>query len=366
MNLIKTALKLVIGAALVAVPVATYLVARQMLDRYELAMTPYKRDPGEVFVTIEPGTGAAAAVRKLAAHGIVADARVTLALATRTGQDRAIRAGEYRFVHPATPAEVLGRLVRGDVVLNSVTIPEGLHRYQVAARVEAAGIGTAEEFLRATASPARVADLDPDADDLEGYLFPDTYALGRHDGAEVLVDAMVAGFRRALGPEPHARAAAQGLTVRQVVALASLVEKETARADERPLVAGVYRERLRRGMLLQADPTVIYGLIRDGVWDGDLKRKHLRQDHPYNTYVRPGLPPGPIASPGKAALDASFAPADTDYLYFVSKNDGSHVFARSLREHNRNVDVHQRRYWREKWRKAGGRKKFLEQQQATP
>jgi UPF0755 protein len=202
--------------------------------------------------------------------------------------------------------------------------------------------------------PAPVADLDPAAPDLEGYLFPDTYAFARGVPEREVVAALVANFRRrwtaSVAPLlAGARVAGAPSAPREVVTLAAIVEKEARLAEERPLIAGVYANRLARGIALYADPTVIYALKLRGTWDGNLRRPDLQLDSPYNTYRYPGLPPGPICSPGLASLAAAAAPADVPYLYFVGRNDGSHVFAETLAEHNRNVEEWQRRYWRERW-----------------
>jgi UPF0755 protein len=194
---------------------------------------------------------------------------------------------------------------------------------------------------------APLKGLDPGAADLEGYLFPDTYALPRKTDAPRLVGQMVAEFEKTLTPELRQAAAARHLSIRQLVTLASIVEKETARPEERPVVAAVYENRLRLGMPLQCDPTVIYALVRAGHYDGNLHKADLSVDSPYNTYRYPGLPPGPIASPGRASIEAAASPATTDYLYFVSRNDGSHEFARTLEEHNRNVQKFQVQYFRD-------------------
>jgi UPF0755 protein len=212
---------------------------------------------------------------------------------------------------------------------------------------EERGFGPAADFMTAAQNASLINDLDPAARDLEGYLFPETYALPRNTPAADVVAQMVAGFKRAFDEGLRAAAVADGLTVRQVVTLASLVEKETGSGDERPLVAAVYRNRLRVRMGMQADPTVIYALQKAGKYNGNLTREHLRElDSPYNTYRYPGLPPGPIASPGRASLEATVRPAPVDYLYFVSKNDGTHVFASTLAEHNRNVQTWQVEYFR--------------------
>jgi UPF0755 protein len=240
-----------------------------------------------------------------------------------------------------TPYEVIDKIARGDVYVRPVTFREGLTIGQMAAIYEKEGFGKAAEFVHAARNASLIRDLDPAAEDLEGYLFPDTYAMPRANSAAELVESMVTSFRDALTPEILDRAAARGLTVRALVTLASLVEKETARPEERPLVAAVYANRLRIGMGLQCDPTVIYALERAGRFTGNLTREDLRFDSPYNTYRYAGLPPGPIAAPGRASLEAAAHPADVSYVYFVSRNDGSHAFASNLEEHNRNVFEYQ-------------------------
>jgi UPF0755 protein len=199
------------------------------------------------------------------------------------------------------------------------------------------GGGSKAEFLRAAQNASLIHDIDPVAPDLEGYLFPDTYTLPRRTTPEQLVQRMVTAFRDVMTPDLVQRAAARGLTVRELMTLASLVEKETGKPGERPIVAAVYTNRLKIGMGMQCDPTVIYALERAGKYDGNLTRENLQFDSPYNTYRYAGLPPGPIAAPGRASIEAAASPADVPYLYFVSRNDGSHVFSATLDEHNRNV-----------------------------
>ncbi len=315
--------------------------------------TPYDGHPGEVrLVTIAPGTSVRAIGRQLKAAGVVRDARLFRWALWRSGLGRHLQAGEYRFDRPLSAREVVGKLARGEVALWPVTFPEGLSLAEMALRFEQAGLGPRAEFLAAAATGALVADLDPEAPDLEGYLFPDTYALPRGTSAARLAAVMVARFREAFGPELRRAAQARGLTVREVVTLASLIEKETARPEERALVSAVYHNRLRAGMRLQCDPTVIYALARDGRYTGNLTRSDLEVDSPYNTYRYAGLPPGPIAAPGRAALEAAVHPAAVDYLYFVSRNDGSHVFASTLAEHAANVRRYQVDYFRVRRRPA--------------
>jgi UPF0755 protein len=258
-----------------------------------------------------------------------------------------LKAGEYRFEREMTPLEVLDKIARGEVYLLNVTFREGLTIDEMAEIFETNGFGPAKSFVAAAADGSLVRDLDPKAQDLEGYLFPDTYALPRGADATRVVRAMVGRFQQVLTPEIRRAAEARGLTVRQLVTLASLVEEETARPDERPVVAAVYSNRLGMGMGLQCDPTVIYALQRAGRYTGNLRRDDLMFDSPYNTYRYAGLPPGPIAAPGKGSLEAAASPADVDFVYFVSRNDGSHEFARTLEEHNRNVHRWQVQYFRE-------------------
>ena len=241
------------------------------------------------------------------------------------------------------PREVIDKIARGDVFMRPVTFPEGLTLRQMSQIYERDGLGSAAEFVKAAQNAALIREVDPSATDLEGYLFPNTYSLPRKSTAGELVQRMVTAFRDALTPELVERAAARGLSVRQLVTLASLVEKETAKPDERPVVAAVYSNRLRIGMGMQCDPTVIYALERAGRYTGNLTREDLRFDSPYNTYRYAGLPPGPIASPGRASLEAAANPADVPYIYFVSRNDGSHVFSTTLDEHNRHVFEYQKK-----------------------
>ena len=316
---------------------------------YVRAQQPYKGFAGnEQFVELPQGAGSRTIGDRLAAGGVVRD-RLTFRLALwLTGKGRHLKAGEYRFDRAMTPAEVVDKIARGDVFVVHVTFPEGLTSFDMAKIFESHGLGTAASFVAAAKDPTLVRGIDPEAASLEGYLFPDTYAVPRRTDVAKLVGLMVAQFEHAWTPALRAAAAARHLTAHQVVTLASIVEKETAQASERPTVAAVYENRLRIGMPLQCDPTVIYALQLAGRYDGNIHRQDLSVDSPYNTYRYPGLPPGPIASPGRASLDAAVHPADADYLYFVSRNDGTHVFSRTLDEHNRNVQKFQIEYFREK------------------
>ena len=303
---------------------------------------PYKGyEAAEQFVEIPQGAGPASIARRLVAAGVVRDQATFRFELARSGAGRRLQAGEYRFDRPMTVGEVIGKLARGEVYLRPITFREGLTIRQMAELYESKGFGTAAEFTAAAADAALIHELDPAARDLEGYLFPDTYALPRRATAEQLVARMVASFQSALTPDIRQRAQARGLGVRALVTLASIVEKETGKAEERPLVAAVYSNRLAIGMGLQCNPTVIYALEKAGRYDGNIRRDDLQFDSPYNTYRYAGLPPGPIAAPGRASLEAAASPADAPYIYFVSRNDGTHAFATTLAEHNRNVFEYQ-------------------------
>lgn len=311
---------------------------------YAGVQRPYKGyAEAEQFVDIPPGTGTAGMARRLADAGVVRSAEIFRLAVWLRGSGRRLQAGEYRFDQPLSASAVADRLARGDVYVRALTFREGLTVREMAAVFENAGFGQAPDFLEAAKNAALIRELDPAAPDLEGYLFPDTYTLPRRTTASQLIERMVARFKQVMTPELQQRASERGLNVRQLVTLASLVEKETAKADERPIVAGVYTNRLRIGMGLQCDPTVIYALMLAGRYDGNIRKGDLQIDSPYNTYRYAGLPPGPIAAPGEAALQAAANPADVPYFYFVSRNDGSHVFSTTLDEHNRAVHTYQKR-----------------------
>lgn len=323
---------------------------------YQRVRQPHRSYEGtEQFVEIPQGSGSRAIGHALEVAGVVRDEPTFRLALWLSGKGRRLQAGEYRFDRPMTPLEVIDKLARGDVFHITVTFPEGLTILEMAKIFEAQGLGRAASFVDAAKDASLVRELDPAAKDLEGYLFPETYALPRQTDASKLVRQMVTAFERALTPEIRNAATARQLSVRQLVTLASIVEKETGKAEERPMVAAVYHNRLRIGMALQCDPTIIYALAKAGRFDGNLHREDLQLDSPYNTYRYPGLPPGPIASPGRASIEAAARPADADVVYFVSRNDGSHAFARTLDEHNRNVQKYQVQYFRDQ-RKAAGRK----------
>ena len=247
-----------------------------------------------------------------------------------------LKAGEYRFAAPADAIDVHRRLARGDVVTHTVVIPEGFNIWEIAAAIEQAGLGPRQDFLKiAQSDTALVSDLDPQASSLEGYLFPDTYQFTRTQTMREMAEAMVRRFRQ------EAKRIGLSGDVHRIVTVASIVEKETAAPEERATVAGVYYNRLAKKMALDADPSVIYAALLEGSYRGQV-HTDLASDSPYNTYKFRGLPPGPIANPGAAALLAAMHPAQTDYLYFVSDNNGHHRFARTEAEHEHNVALYRR------------------------
>ena len=333
---------------LVLVVLAVFAALGVGVVLYQRTSEPFKGyEAAEQFVMIEPGSGTRTIGQRLIQAGVMRDEATFRAALWRSGRARALQAGEFRFDRPMTPAEVIDKIASGDVYHRRITFPEGLSIQEMARSYEQQGFGKAAAFVEAARDPGAIRSLDPAATDLEGYLFPETYSVPRDTTAAKLVGLMVGRFKQLFTAEMQQAAQALELTPREVVTLAALVEKETAQPSERPIVAAVYLNRLKIGMAMQADPTVIYALQRAGRYNGNIRRDDLSFDSPYNTYRYPGLPPGPIASPGLASLQAAVSPANVDYLYFVSRNDGSHVFARTLVEHNENVRQYQVMYFRE-------------------
>jgi UPF0755 protein len=310
--------------------------------RHETRSIKLAAGTAPVTLVVTPGSSAGTIGRQLETLGLVRHPLLFVALVRVRGVGGQLKAGEYALEGPLSLEGMVDMIARGEVVRHDVTIPEGRTIEETAALVGKAGVDP-EEFLAAARDPEPISDLDPEATDLEGYLFPDTYHVPlASDPARMLVRRMVQRFREVVGPE-LTRIEKKGMTLREVVIVASLVELETAAVEERPRIAGVFLNRLERRMLLQTDPTVIYALKQEGRWNGNIRRKDLDMDSPYNTYRYGGLPPGPIGSPGRDAILAVLDPEDTRDLYFVSRNDGTHHFSETLREHNRAVDRYQRR-----------------------
>ena len=254
---------------------------------------------------------------------------------------RSLKAGEYRFEREASLPQVYERIARGDIYFHVVTIPEGYTIFDIARAMEDAGLGSAADFLQvAETQTPLISDLAPEATSLEGYLFPNTYQFTRTESLEEMAAAMVHQFRQVA--QEIGLNAGLSSDVPKVVTMASIVEKETAAPEERPLVASVYYNRLAQNMALDADPTVIYAELLAGTYQGSLHHDDLAVNSPYNTYRFPGLPPGPIGNPGRSSLQAALHPDNSKFLYFVSDGNGHHRFARNLEEHNRNVAAYRR------------------------
>jgi len=296
--------------------------------------TPLKPD-GQKLVMLRPGYSTRRIATELKSAGVIRS-RLAFILWHRFHRRQSLKAGEYLFDKAATSLEVHDRLVIGDIHVHMVVVPEGYTMFDIAQAVQDAGLGPREKFIEAAQSEVGlISDLAPDAKTLEGYLFPNTYEFTRTQSMKDIVAAMVRQFRE-VGEQIGLTADLQD-DVQKTVIMASIIEKETAVADERPVVASVYYNRLRRNVALQADPSVIYAELLDGSYAGSLHHADMSFRSPYNTYTHPGLPPGPIGNPGRAALEAAMRPAKTDFFYFVSDGNGHHRFSRSLEEHNKNV-----------------------------
>jgi len=299
---------------------------------------PAHGNESEILFTVHPGEGPDTLARRLAGRGLLTSAWRFKLLARLKGADRSIKAGEYKLSACLTPSELLDVFTKGRVNLHRLTIPEGYNIKQISVRLEKGGFMAADVFLKEALNSDFARQMGIAGDSFEGYLFPDTYHLPAGITSRRLITLMVERFWQQFKPGWRQRAAELGMTVHQVVTLASIIEKETGDAAERPLISSVFHNRLKKGMRLESDPTVIYGL-KD--FDGNLTRKDLRAYSPYNTYRIKGLPPGPIANPGLDSIRAALYPAKTDYLYFVAKKDGTHYFSTNIREHNRAVRKYQ-------------------------
>ncbi len=309
------------------------------LHLYTILYTPASREGGLHTVMVPRGASFRVVARNLEKAGIIRDADDFVFAAGLVGAYKKVQAGEYELNSAMTPVEILRRLTTGRVKTYSVTIPEGYTLKEIAGVLHRKGLVSKEEFLARARNSDFVASLGLRGGTFEGYLFPDTYILTKGLSADDIIVKMVDRFKEVYNSDFKERAEKAGLTMREVVTLASIIEKETGVAEERKLISSVFHNRLKRGIPLQSDPTVIYA-IKD--FDGNLTKKHLLTKTPYNTYLRPGLPPGPIANPGWDSLDAAISPSGDDYLYFVSRNDGTHHFSKSLREHNRAVEIFQK------------------------
>ncbi|PLX83773.1 MAG: endolytic transglycosylase MltG [Desulfuromonas sp.] len=299
--------------------------------------TPVAPD-GEQLVMIPAGSPLQRIAERLEKSGVIGNADYFTLLARWQGTATQVQAGEYLFAEPALPGEVLRRLVKGDVRMLRITLPEGLTLRETAQRMADFGLCSLDEALAVVANPELLERYDVPATSLEGYLFPETYTLRSNSRVEELVEAMLVQGKTRVQSDMLEAAKRRGLDRHQLVTLASIIQKEAGNNAEMPLISAVFHNRLRAGIPLQADPTVIYGVAD---FDGNLTRRHLATPTPYNTYQMRGLPAGPIANPGEAALRAAAWPAEVDYLYFVARGDGTHQFNTTLVQHNRAVRRYQ-------------------------
>jgi len=291
---------------------------------------------GQKFVLLRPGYSTRRIAAELEAAGVIRS-RLGFVLWHRIHRKQSLKAGEYLFDKTARTLDIHDRLVRGDIYVHTVVIPEGFTMFDIAQAVQDAGLGSSQEFLAVAKSNTElISDLAPDAKSLEGYLFPNTYEFTRTQSMKEIAAAMVRQFRQ-VAEQIGLTASGQGTDVQKTVTMASIIEKETAVPEERSVVASVYYNRLARNVALQADPSVIYAELLNGNYAGALHHSDMQFQSAYNTYTHPGLPPGPIGNPGRSSLEAALHPAQTDYFYFVSDGNGHHRFSRSLEEHNQNV-----------------------------
>jgi UPF0755 protein len=320
---------------------------------YLALFQPYKGFPdGGVYVDIPHGASQRTIARLLAENGVVRN-QFAFEFLCREKKRRTLEAGEYFFDHPATALEVYDAVANGRVYVKEFVIPEGFTMFDIADLAASEGFLRRDEFLSAARNPSLIRDIAPDAPSLEGFLFPATYEFPRHMTGKDMTEAMVKKFRQEWS-SLQATAPSVPIHTQDVVTLASLVERETPRPEERPHVAGVFTNRLRIGQPLQCDPTVAYALTLAGLYSGKLDGGDLHYESPYNTYRNRGLPPGPIANPGEAALRAALEPPPTDDLYFVANTEGGHFFSKTLKEHNQNVARYRHLLQQEQTAASGG------------
>lgn len=323
-----------------------FLIAVSAVKFKHYLSTPAKKGGGVTTIVVKHGSAFNSVVDLLLTKGIIKEKIPFVLWARFMGYDKDIRAGEYRLSSGMSPVEIMKILTSGDVFLPSVTVPEGFTIKQIGRLLEKKGITKGNEFYVLAHNPELVRYYHLSAPSLEGFLYPDTYKFHKGTSPRLVIDVMVHHFFDKVAPfEKEIKKT--GMTLEQVVTLASIVEKETACEKERPIIAGVFLNRLKRGMRLESDPTVIYG-IND--FNGNITKHDLLKHTPYNTYVIKGLPYGPISNPGIESIKAVIFPAHTNYLYFVSKNNGSHYFSKSFSEHKRAVYRYQKRHRRKRSR----------------
>jgi len=309
---------------------------------FEFHLRP-KSLPKKVFFEVEKGKSPKNISQDLKEAGIIRKKWPFLLAYKLIYSHKSLKAGEYEFLLPVSSKDILRTITEGRVYLHAITIPEGLTRAEIALHLESLNFVDVQEFLEVSLETEEISTWDKDASSLEGYLHPETYHFPKGTPVNKIVEAMVSQFKKSFTEAMHRRVRELGMSIREVVILASMVEKETSIPEERRLVSAVFHNRLKLAMKLDCDPTIIYALKLEGRFTGRLRTKDLKYDTPYNTYLYPGLPPGPICNPGQKAIEAALYPAEEGYLYFVSKNDRSHHFSKTLKEHLRAVRKYQKR-----------------------
>jgi UPF0755 protein len=315
-------------------------IAAFFLHLQHYAQTPASPEGADRVISIPAGQSFSQTAATLAKAGIIDHPNKFKIVARLKGYDKKLQAGEYTLSATLSPVQILQKMVNGEVRLYRLTVPEGLNIHQIAELVDEAGLASKSNFVAAATSAEFAHQRGLNADTFEGYLFPETYFFPKNTAVKAIISTMANRFWEIFGPGWQKRAAQLGFSNHQIVILASIIEKETGAPFERPLISSVFHNRLNRKMRLESDPTVIYGLDN---FDGNLKRKHLEAPTPYNTYKRSGLPAGPIANPGKESLEAALYPADTKFIYFVSKKDHTHQFSTNFKDHQRAVQKYQLR-----------------------
>jgi len=325
---------------IIIILICAVIVSAILLDLFLYADRPFHSDNTTKVIDVLHGNTFHDVLGKLCNAGIVDSPYRFKLVAIISGYDKKIKAGEYIFSSAMTPTEILTKMAKGKVRLRKLTIPEGYNIEQIAAAVFQAGTGDKNNFLQAAKNTSLAKQMKISGDTFEGYLFPDTYYFPKSTPPEIIISTMVKRFNSIFTDDLKKQAEKLGFSMHQIVTLASIIEKETGVAEERPIISSVFHNRLKKRMRLESDPTVIYGI--EG-FNGNITKKNLKTPSSYNTYLIRGLPPGPIANPGLKSLEAAIYPAETNFLYFVSKKDKTHKFSRNIRDHNKAVYKYQLR-----------------------
>jgi UPF0755 protein len=322
--------KYIVLGLLVAFGIGLGIVGYVGFRVYIFLSTPPQQQAVEKIVVIDRGMSLHLVAERLKEHEVITDQNLFMILARFYQQGKSIKAGEYKLTTAMLPLEVLNVLQAGKILLRSVTIPEGYTAEQIADLLDHLGFAHKDTFLKLTFTRQLAAELKIEADNLEGYLFPNTYSISREMNEEAIIREMVTEFWQVITPDLLVEIRQKGFTVHEIVTLASIIEKEARVGNEREVISAVYHNRLKINMKLDSDPTVIYGIEN---FNGNLTKIDLQSNSPYNTYTHRGLPPGPIANPGKASILAAIHPANVKYLYFVARNDGTHEFSENYAAH---------------------------------